>query len=342
MNKNTNIYDYINYYKDSSFDEVLFNIMDALVFSILIYLPLKDVEGEVLLKDLKKSIKKYEHGAVAPIALEIYDIIYNSTRYKGLKISNICKINNNILQFGSFTIRDGKNTYVVYEGTNASVSGWMENFMLSCIFPTNTQQFACDYLNEVIKNNDKNIYLCGHSKGGNLAMTTAMTCSKSIFNRINRIYNFDGPGFRIREYKSPRFKEVNSKTVNILPEGSIVGALLFNDNYTYVKAKGLGLKQHYPTNWNVFGQFFIKSDLIASSRKFKESIDKSLLKLKDEDMIKVLDEVNIFLENNQIYEKGFTKINFNDFRKMVLDINDVDADTKKVFIEIVKIMFNLK
>lgn len=337
---NKNIYEYLNYYKDYSFDEILFNVMDALLFSILIYLPLENVSEDVLLEDLNKYINKYEHGAIAPIALEIYRKVYSSKRYKKLIISNISKINNNSLQFGAFTIRDENNTYVVYEGTNASVSGWMENFMLSCKFPTSTQEYAAKYLNETIKNSDKNIYVCGHSKGGNLAMASSMMCSNSIFKRIKKIYNFDGPGFRRKEYLSKKFKEVNEKTVNILPEGSIVGVLLFNDNYTYIKAKGIGFKQHYPTNWDVFGQFFVKTNLIITSRKFKESIDKSLFKLKDDDMLKILDEVNVFLESNNIYQKGFNNINFNDFKKMVLDINGVDESTKKAFIDIIKLMFN--
>ena len=338
---NKNIYEYLNYYKDYSFDEVLFNIMDALLFSILIYLPLNNVKDEVLLKDLNKYFHKYDHGAMAPIALETYKIVCNSKRYKDLKITNIDKINNDILQFGAFTIRDKENTYVAYEGTNASVSGWMENFMLSCKFPTNTQEYSAKYLNNTINKNDKNIYICGHSKGGNLAMSSAMMCIKSIFDKVRKIYNFDGPGFRKKEYSSKKFKEVNKKTVNILPEGSIVGVLLFNDNYTYVKAKGIGFKQHYPTNWNVFGQFFVKTNLIITSKKFKESIDESLLKLKDQDMLKILDEVNIFLKNNNIYEKGFNNINFNDFKKMISDI-DVDESTKKAFIDIIKLMFNPK
>lgn len=337
---NRNIYEYLNYYKDYTFDEVLFNIMDALLFSMLIYLPMESRKDELLLKDLNKCFTEYKHGAIAPISLDLYRIVSSSKRYKDLKISNISKIDNTSLQFGAFTIRDNKNTYVAYEGTNASVAGWMENFMLSCKFPTDTQDYAAKYLNKTINSLDKNIYICGHSKGGNLAMSSSMMCNRSIFDRIVKIYNFDGPGFREEEYNSLKFKETNKKTVNILPEGSIVGVLLFNDNYTYVKSKGIGFKQHYPTNWSVFGQFFVKSNLIITSKKFKESLDKSLIQLKDDDMLKILDEVELFLKNNNIYEKGFNNINYNDFKNMILEINGVDENTKKVFIEVVKLLFN--
>ena len=338
---NKNIYEYLNYYKDYTFDDILFNQMDALVFSMIIYAPFKDTKNTSSIQNLYKQIDKNNiHGAMAPIAIEILEKTYNSKRYKDLIVYNLEKFNDKMLQFGAVTFRYKNETYVVYEGTNASASGWMENFMLSCKFPTLTQEYAAKYLQKTIKQSDKKIYLCGHSKGGNLAMSSAMLCNKILFNKIEKIYNFDGPGFRKEEYVLDRFKEVNKKTINILPEGSLIGILLFNDNYTYVKASGIGFKQHYPTNWKLFGEFFIKSSLTITSKKIKENMDKSLSELKDGEMQKVLDEVHIFLDNNNIYEKGFNSLNFNDFKNMIFDINDVDEKTKKAFIEIVKLIFN--
>ena len=338
---NKNIYEYLNYYKDYTFEEILFNQMDALVFSIIIYAPFKNMQNTSSIQNLYKQIDKNNaHGAMAPIAIDVLEKIYNSKRYKDLTIYNLEKQEDKLLQFGAVTLRYKDETYVVYEGTNASTSGWMENFMLSCKFPTLTQEYAARYLQNTIKPSDKKIYLCGHSKGGNLAMSSAMLCKNTIFNKIEKIYNFDGPGFRKEEYQLSRFKEVNKKTINILPEGSLIGILLFNNNYNYVKASGIGFKQHYPTNWKLFGEFFIKSNLAIASKKIKDNMDKSLNELKDGEMQKVLDEACIFLDNNDIYEKGFSSLNFNDFKKMILNINDVDENTKKAFIEIIKLIFN--
>ena len=338
---NKNIYEYLNYYKDYTFDDILFNQMDALVFSIIIYATFKNMKNTSSIQNLYKQVDNQNlKGAMAPIAIDVLEKIYNSKRYKDLTIYNLEKHEDKMSQFGAITLRYKDETYVVYEGTNASASGWMENFMLSCKFPTLTQEYAANYLQQTIKENDKKIYLCGHSKGGNLAMSSAMLCKNTIFNRIEKIYNFDGPGFRKVEYQTDRFKEVNNKTINILPEGSLIGILLFNDNYNYVKASGIGFKQHYPTNWKLFGEFFIKSSLAITSKKIKENMDKSLSELKDGEMQKVLDEVHIFLDNNNIYEKGFNSLDFNDFKNMILDINDVDEKTKKSFIEIIKLIFN--
>lgn len=35
----------------------------------------------------------------------------------------------------------------------------------------------------------------GHSKGGNLAVYSAVFCKDSVKNRIERVINADGPGF---------------------------------------------------------------------------------------------------------------------------------------------------
>ena len=53
----------------------------------------------------------------------------------------------------------------------------------------------------------------------------------SILQRIKKIYNFDGPGFRKQEYESNKYQALTKKLVNIMPSGSLVGVLLYNDNY---------------------------------------------------------------------------------------------------------------
>ena len=148
---NKNIYEYLNYYKDYTFDDILFNQMDALVFSIIIYASFKNMKSTSSIQNLYQQVDtKNLKGAMAPIAVEVLEKIYNSKRYKDLTIYNLEKNEDKMLQFGAITLRYKDETYVVYEGTNASASGWMENFMLSCKFPTLTQEYATKYLQKTI------------------------------------------------------------------------------------------------------------------------------------------------------------------------------------------------
>ena len=148
-------------------------------------------------------------------------------------------------------------------------------------------------------------------------------------------------GFRVKEFQSERFNRMNAKTVNILPESSLVGILMYNKNYKYIKADGVGFKQHYPTSWNVFGEFFDKSTQSKNSKQVQASLYKSVEELKEEDVKKILTIfTEFFFKNNISTTSDIKKIKFDEFRKLVKDIKDVDENTKKLFFEIVRILIN--
>ena len=337
-----NILDYAKYYKDYSFNEILFNQMDALIYSILVYLPVQKVSDGTKISELSSKINYTNlRGAVGPIAVELLPIIEKSKRYKDIQVYNVAKREDDEVQFGAMTFRNGINTFVAFEGTNASIIGWVENFMLTSEYPTKTQILAIDYLNNTITKIDKTILVGGHSKGGNLAMAASMECNEKIFSRIEKIYNFDGPGFRKQELESEKFKRMNAKTINILPSGSLVGILMLNKNYEYIEAEGVGFKQHYPTSWNVFGEFFENSKQSKASLQIQESLDKSVEELKEDDVKKILGLFAEFFRKNNISNTSDIKaIKFDEFRAMIRDIKDIDENSKKLFFEIVKILIN--
>ena len=339
---NTNILDYAKYYKDSDFNEILFNQMDALVYSILVYLPVENVADGSKISELYSKIN-FDNlkGAVGPIAVELLPIIEHSRRYKDVEVYAFNKREDDEVQFGAAIFRSNANTFVVFEGTNASIIGWVENFMLTSEYPTKTQNIALEYIETYINDADKKILVGGHSKGGNLAMSASMECRDDIFDRIEKIYNFDGPGFRKNELESNKFKRMNAKTINILPEGSLVGILMLNKNYKFIEAEGVGFKQHYPTSWNVFGQFFKESNQNKSSKQIQASLDKSVEELKEDDVKKILALfAEFFLKNNISNTSDIKSIKFGEFRSLVRDIKGVDENTKKLFFEIVRILIN--
>lgn len=338
----TNILDYAKFYKNSGFDEIAFNQMDALVYSILVYLPVYNIANGTKISELYGKIEFDNlRGAVGPIAVEILPIIAHSKRYKDIRVYDFIKREDNEVQFGAATFRSTANTFVAFEGTNASTIGWVENFMLTSEYPTKTQKLAIDYIENSINETDTKILVGGHSKGGNLAMTSSMECSNDIFDKIEKIYNFDGPGFRIVEFKTEKFKRMNKKTINILPEGSLVGILMQNSNYEFIKADGIGFKQHYPTSWNIFGEFFENSKQSKSSRQIQENLYKSNEEMKEEDVKRLLSVITDFFKRNNISSTSdFKNIKFDEFRALSRDIKDIDENTKKIFFEIVRVLIN--
>lgn len=290
------ITDYLMYYKDINLNDVHWNAADNLLCAILSYLPLDSFKGPIKLTELCKRAEKVrvreKNNAIAPEAYKALDIICDSVRYKDLKVCNFVSYKNNEAQFGAVTFRIKNETIVSFMGTDYSLIGWFENFRLSYEYPTRTHILAINYLKENLRLlENKNIYVVGHSKGGNLAMVSAMEASNHNFNRIKQVYNFDGPGFRYEEFISEKYKKLSKKLVNVVPDGSVVGVLLNNKNYTVVKSESHALSKHNPALWNLYGEFFVKAKLSNVSRQLSESSTKGLEKVSREERKKAFEAI---------------------------------------------------
>lgn len=322
------IIDYIKFYKDTSLEEVKWNELDNLICTILVYLPIKSFKDKKSIKELldySKDNKKNE-GLMAPKSKEILKLISDSKRYKNLFVFNFVNMKDNKVQFGACTFRINTNTIISYKGTEASMIGWLENFRLAYLYPTYTQKIALDYLKDSIKLNDTNITIVGHSKGGNLAMYSAMESPKEIFERIERVYNFDGPGFRKEEYNTDKYKNLKKKLVNIIPTGSVVGTILYNDNYSVILSNELAFNEHYPTSWEIFGQYFIEGKLSTISSNFHKKTTEGLDKL-DKEKLKLTVET-IFKSFEKEYSSNL-KFTFKDFKNFYKNMKNVDPEIKE-------------
>ena len=340
-----NIIDYLNYYKDYTFEEINFNQIDALVFSILAYLPIKKINNGNRLKDIILEEVHTRNKYYIPYRdLEVMDLIKNSIRYKDIKLYNYERIDDDNIQFGVLTFRWKNNAFtdnvfIAFEGTDDSMIGWKENLLLACDYPSKTHIKAVDYLNKTLKITDKNIYLGGHSKGGNIAMASSMLCNLKLFKKIKKIYNFDGPGFKKKEFKSLRFKQMSKKLINVMPEGSLIGILLHNDNnnVNYIKTNGILFENHLPFNWHVYGSFFEKSELSNRSANIQNTINSNLDELKEEDIRIFVNELIDFINKSNIKSiNGVLKINFTDF---INNVTSVDKKTAKKMINMMKMIF---
>ncbi len=331
------IIDYLKYYKNVLIEDIQINIMDNLIFSILVYLPIETFSGSMNLDEFYNYCLKYKSnefvGNMTPISYEVLDLVHKSNRYKGLKISNFTKIRDNNTQFGAATFRIKDYTVISYKGTDGSLIGWVENIRIAYEYPSYTQKLAINYLKNNIKSKDKNIYVSGHSKGGNLAMVSAMEYQK----RIKKIYNFDGPGFRKKEFESIKYKKIENKLENIIPSNSVIGTLLNNKNYKVVKSNKLAFEQHYPNSWNIFGECFIPSIQSNISKQLHDSTTIGIDEL-DEDKIKETFEI-IFSKLGKKYSSDF-KFNLNDIKNVYINMKSIDPEIKNYIDTIIDSMIN--
>lgn len=267
------IYDYLDYYKNCSFEEVGFNQMDAMLFACLVYLPIKSFSENKSYKDFVSYAytfyKDDYSGVMKPSSFALLNKIKTSKRYENIIISNFKNVRNNDTQFGAMCVRFNDNLLIAFKGSDSSLISWIENLRLNYQYPTYTQSKGIKYAKDNILDSDKNVYLVGHSKGGNLAMCAGMEIPSGLRDKVKVIYNFDGPGFLKKEYDK-KFNLIKEKVVNIVPTGSVVGMCLYNDNFKSVKSKDLAFGEHYPVGWGVFGEFFVKTSLSRVSKQIHE------------------------------------------------------------------------
>lgn len=323
------IIDYLKFYSNASLNEVKWNNIDNLMASIIVYLPVPSFKENKSLKELSDYTTKNEadiRGFTETKAIEILNTIKNSKRYKNITISNFINIKNEDSQFGACIIKTAQEKIISFKGTDRSLIGWLENFRLMYEYPTYTQKIAIKYLNDNISFMDKDVYVVGHSKGGNLAMASAMELSDSKFNKLKKVCNFDGPGFKKQEYESKKFKRLKSKLLNVIPTGSIIGTILYNDNYKVVSSNEYAFDEHHPTSWKLFGQYFIEGKLSAISKQFHKNTSDGLETL-DKEKLKKTIEIS-FKSFEKEYSSDFTSISFNDIKNVYTNMKNVDPEIR--------------
>ena len=339
------IKEYLKYYKDLSFEECNLNINDVILFTELSYINFLDIvpsdNKKITLKEAGERYLKEKKDRLSPFMQSNIDNLkemIGSRRYSNIYLSNYRSIIDKEKQFGALCIYfEPKKVFISFEGTDGTVIGWKEDFILGYHFPVMSQKSAITYINEVVTSKDKEIYLGGHSKGGNLAMTSAMYCDNKIFKRIKTIYNLDGPGFKEREFNST-YKKIMPKLKMYVPEQSIVGMLLYNtDNYKVIKSISNGIMQHDCNNWECFGSFLLEGSLSKISIKLDKKIKDWNKKYDDDELEKMITTFFSILEDNNI--KNFNELKslkWNQIVSILNKVKSIDEDTRKLYTDALK------
>ena len=281
------LFDYLKWRNDVSLRAAPFNEIDNVILSYLAYADF----GELLHEEKrrvsietcwKRFCKKHDLANVresklfierAPLLLE--DMV-RGARFRGTKVVHFREVfdKEKVQQFAAlvFLLPDGTR-YVSFRGTDLSITGWKEDFLMSFTAETEGAKEAVSYLNEVAACVEGDLILGGHSKGGNFAMYAAAFCDDAVKERILKVYNNDGPGFREEIVRSAAYRELLPKITNIVPQTSIIGRLLSNEAaHTVVKSTAAGIFQHDVTTWEVTKDKFVRTEPDA----FSDFVEKSL------------------------------------------------------------------
>ena len=279
-----NLFDYVAWRGDLSLAAVPLNDIDALLFARLSYIPFEGVVPagfeagkplpEAARQVLAKGVLDAEGGQNAEDK-RLLQLLTEAPRYERLILCGFESTLNKETeeQFAALTIRLPLGVCVAYRGTDGTLVGWKEDFNMAFSGVVPAQQHAVDYLTRAAVL-PGTLRLCGHSKGGNLAVYAAACCPESIQGRIVAVRNFDGPGFQAEVAARPAFQRIVGRTRTFLPRSSVVGMLLEHDEpYTVVESQGNGIYQHNLYLWEVNRSGFVELQQVSDGSQI---IDKTV------------------------------------------------------------------
>lgn len=291
-----NIFDYMEWRGDLTFDKDPFNKIDAVMVSLLALIDFRGIiDGK---KTIKEAFDKYielGNNPKNPLGLVItnmpclmFEKMAKLPRYKDLVLSDLEYVFNKKkpIQFQAFLLEINKEEAIIsFSPTDDSICGWHEDLLMvnSDVY---SYEVAVKYTKKILKETNYNLYLNGQSKGGAISM---YTCLNIDSNRIIKAYNFDGPGFKKVDPSNPNWTKIETYQ----PQKSTIGRLLFNESKQFiVKCRADIFRSHDPFEWVIE-----RNDFVYGSHYFDESV---YLDYKVKTLIDSLDDEEISMIVNAV------------------------------------------
>ncbi len=351
-----NLIDYMDWRGDVTFPASEINEIDGLAFAQLAYVPFEEIIGDGKNNTIGELadvfFKKYTDDDVAkmPEIIKTGCVIFKKMaecdRYRNLKLINyVTDFQPDVAkQFAAVTVViDDDNYYVAYRGTDDSLAGWEEDFKACYMMPVLSQTEAVEYLNDIMMQFHGNVYLGGHSKGGNLAIYAAVVIDAKYKDRIVRIDNYDGPGFLPEFVESEPYKDMCGRVRTYNPQGSIVGMIMFSGGeQVIVESTGKGFMQHSGITWKVYGRHFVTCDRYEKFSENFAGINKTWIhEISREERELAIEIVFKVLRSGFDTVTGLKEGFFSTSATIVRSYKDVDKSTRKVIGKIVSKMIRL-
>ena len=256
--------DYLEKVENLTFDQEPLNILDKVCINEIGYLT---YEKWLTASDLKKPINLHDFAEgkelnpdysfmVTKERVELAEAMVRSRRFASLSFSDYRSVLDKEVekQFAAmiFSLPELNYHQHVFRGTDDSVIGWKEDFQLTYSREIPAHRSAMTFLEEHLLNLSGRITVSGHSKGGNLALYSAVQSSTSLREKIAELLLLDSPGLMKSLLEKPSYQELKARMTVIRPQDSVVGVMLYWDKPAQlVAAEGIGFAQHNALTWEV-------------------------------------------------------------------------------------------
>ena len=291
-----NLFDYVTWRSDISFDYDGFNEVDNLLFCQLSYIDFDNIvpdleSGETLSLDevskiyfSKHTLKETDEGnPFLNRCPHLLKAITGSNRYSHVRMGgyiNEFDAKKTMQMSAIYFFLPDDSVYIAFRGTDDSVISWKEDFNFSYLSETVGQRKAVEYLDLCLeKLTQKIIRVGGHSKGGNYAVYSSAMCQLDHIDKITEIWCNDGPGMLDDFFIKSNYELIKDRIHSIIPESSLIGVLLTNPlKSMVVKSREKGVMQHDANSWQIERNRFVTSAGLSELGELNDRTIKTWLK----------------------------------------------------------------
>ena len=306
------------------FEITPFNKVDALLMCWVAYFDFSHVkELPIKFSDLDtipeyKKLEPYVSSFFPRFSRKFMHILINSPRFKDTEIIDYKYVLDKEIdaQFAVVALKVAGIIVIAIRGTDPSYTGWKEDFILSYKERIHSYSLAESFVKKIIDEHNEQIVLCGHSKGGNIC--TYLLSQLDDVSRINVVYSFDGPGFRVKGLFKGKEDRLE-KFYKIVPQSSFVGVLFSNETDIHIiKSHNVMMLQHNPFEWIIKDNDFIYLKKRTLSSRYLEKSINSWIECLNERERERFTEI-VFGELDKFDAKDFTVF----FKKILLQIKPI-------------------
>ena len=278
----SNLNDYLSWRGDVIIDSNNgFNEIDSMILARSSYLIFDKIEmnEKETIKTISEKMKDFENKEFRYNGdKEMITKLGLSKRFQNMVVTDFDEISDKEVekQFGAITIHiSDDEMYISYIGTDSTIYGWKEDFNMSFMDYVPCQSEGKNYLEKIAhKYPNKKIRIGGHSKGGNVAIYSAIMTTQEIQDRIIKVYNYDGPGFNRKVVERFQNHPILNKIETYFPQSSIIGRIMeHKEKCRIVQSTEKGIYQHDIFSWEVIGNSLVQGESLTET---SETINKTL------------------------------------------------------------------
>ena len=325
--------DIFDYIKNNEEELKEINTIDAIIFTRIAYIHLEEIIDKLPIK-ISEIINYIKEIKISHNDKKLITLLADSNRFKNIIIKR-CKyvedINKDLI-FKATTINlPSNNLFIAFRGTGKNLYDFKEDMNMSYKeVPSSIE--GVKYIEE--EKNYNKLYISGHSKGGHIAIFSAS--HTTFFNKvkIEKVYNFDGPGFLVIDKE---LKGFSKKIVNYFPESSIVGRIMNSiGEIISIKTKKQGIEAHSIYNWEINNNDLIVGQLSKNSDLFHEECLNILKVISKEKREIIINYLFTLMLKGEI--KSFRELDLAKVKEIVNNAPHLEKEEKSELMNFFKIL----